>query len=169
MSNPFHDPASATIQNLEAAFAGESMAHIKYRYIAKLCRENNIDPQAISHVMHGTTVATNALLERKGERTLLVTTRGFRDALVKAGASGTEADALVTGLQKVVDFTRGKPEHTLVFERDARGVAELSGTSRTPGPAGADTGPESRGAAVASAGLGVGAAPSLGDGGYRGV
>ena len=29
----------------------------------------------------GTTVATNALLERKGEPTLLVTTRGFRDAL----------------------------------------------------------------------------------------
>src|SRR4029450_7654497 len=29
----------------------------------------------------GTTVATNALLERKGNRTLLVTTRGFRDAL----------------------------------------------------------------------------------------
>jgi rubrerythrin len=29
---------SPTIQNLEAAFAGESMAHIKYRYFAKLCR-----------------------------------------------------------------------------------------------------------------------------------
>ncbi len=29
----------------------------------------------------GTTVATNALLERKGDRTLLVITRGFRDAL----------------------------------------------------------------------------------------
>ena len=29
----------------------------------------------------GTTVATNALLERKGDRTVLVTTRGFRDAL----------------------------------------------------------------------------------------
>lgn len=29
---------SATIKNLEAAFAGESMAHIKYRYFAKLCR-----------------------------------------------------------------------------------------------------------------------------------
>jgi 5-oxoprolinase (ATP-hydrolysing) len=29
----------------------------------------------------GTTVATNALLERKGEPTLLVTTQGFRDAL----------------------------------------------------------------------------------------
>jgi len=36
---------------------------------------------AIGAVKMGTTVATNALLERKGERTLLVTTRGFRDAL----------------------------------------------------------------------------------------
>lgn len=30
---------SKTEQNLEQAFAGESMAHIKYRYFAKLCRE----------------------------------------------------------------------------------------------------------------------------------
>lgn len=29
---------SITIKNLESAFAGESMAHIKYRYFAKLCR-----------------------------------------------------------------------------------------------------------------------------------
>jgi 5-oxoprolinase (ATP-hydrolysing) len=36
---------------------------------------------AIGAVKMGTTVATNALLERKGEPTLLVTTRGFRDAL----------------------------------------------------------------------------------------
>jgi 5-oxoprolinase (ATP-hydrolysing) len=36
---------------------------------------------AIGVVKMGTTVATNALLERRGERTLLVTTRGFRDAL----------------------------------------------------------------------------------------
>ena len=35
----------------------------------------------ISAVKMGTTVATNALLERKGDRTLLVITRGFRDAL----------------------------------------------------------------------------------------
>ncbi|MCX5556075.1 hydantoinase B/oxoprolinase family protein [Streptomyces sp. NBC_00038] len=35
----------------------------------------------IDSVRMGTTVATNALLERKGERTLLVITRGFRDAL----------------------------------------------------------------------------------------
>jgi len=40
-----------------------------------------IPPGRIGAVKMGTTVATNALLERKGERTLLVTTRGFRDAL----------------------------------------------------------------------------------------
>ena len=36
---------------------------------------------AVREVRMGTTVATNALLERKGERTALLTTRGFRDAL----------------------------------------------------------------------------------------
>src|SRR4051812_48485858 len=35
----------------------------------------------VDAVRMGTTVATNALLERKGERTLLIITRGFRDAL----------------------------------------------------------------------------------------
>ena len=37
--------------------------------------------QQVSEIRMGTTVATNALLERKGERTLLVITKGFRDAL----------------------------------------------------------------------------------------
>ena len=38
-------------------------------------------PYPVEAVRMGTTVATNALLERTGERTLLVVTRGFRDAL----------------------------------------------------------------------------------------
>ncbi|MEJ6575866.1 MAG: hydantoinase B/oxoprolinase family protein [Emcibacteraceae bacterium] len=40
-----------------------------------------IDNSKIEFVKMGTTVATNALLERNGERTLLVTTKGFKDAL----------------------------------------------------------------------------------------
>jgi 5-oxoprolinase (ATP-hydrolysing) len=40
-----------------------------------------VTPEQVECVKMGTTVATNALLERKGDRTLLVTTRGFRDAL----------------------------------------------------------------------------------------
>ena len=35
-------PEIKTIQNLESAFAGESMAHIKYRYFAKLARAAGI-------------------------------------------------------------------------------------------------------------------------------
>ncbi|HVZ50571.1 MAG TPA: hydantoinase/oxoprolinase family protein, partial [Pseudolabrys sp.] len=40
-----------------------------------------IPPGRVNAVKMGTTVATNALLERKGDRTLLLITRGFRDAL----------------------------------------------------------------------------------------
>src|ERR1700735_2808061 len=40
-----------------------------------------ITPLKVACVKMGTTVATNALLERKGERTVLVITKGFRDAL----------------------------------------------------------------------------------------
>jgi len=40
-----------------------------------------ISPALVESVRMGTTVATNALLERQGERTVLVITRGFRDAL----------------------------------------------------------------------------------------
>src|SRR5215469_1289382 len=40
-----------------------------------------IPAERIEAVKMGTTVATNALLERKGDRTVLLITRGFRDAL----------------------------------------------------------------------------------------
>ncbi|MEU9141180.1 hydantoinase B/oxoprolinase family protein [Streptomyces sp. NPDC048404] len=50
--------------------------------VRELLRTEEDDAGAqVDAVRMGTTVATNALLERKGERTLLVTTRGFRDAL----------------------------------------------------------------------------------------
>ena len=42
---------------------------------------DTVSPDQVACVKMGTTVATNALLERKGDRTLLVTTAGFRDAL----------------------------------------------------------------------------------------
>src|SRR5206468_10084269 len=37
---------------------------------------------AADEVVHGSTVATNAIIERKGARTALITTRGFRDVLL---------------------------------------------------------------------------------------
>ena len=51
------------------------------RRLLGLGRDEIITPDRVESVKMGTTVATNALLERRGERTLLVTTRGFRDAL----------------------------------------------------------------------------------------
>jgi 5-oxoprolinase (ATP-hydrolysing) len=51
------------------------------RRLLRLSSGEPITPRDVACVKMGTTVATNALLERKGERTLLIITRGFRDAL----------------------------------------------------------------------------------------
>jgi 5-oxoprolinase (ATP-hydrolysing) len=61
-------------QYRDAAVAG-------IRHLLGLKPGEPVTPQQVECVKMGTTVATNALLERKGEPTLLVTTRGFRDAL----------------------------------------------------------------------------------------
>ncbi|MET0208240.1 MAG: hydantoinase/oxoprolinase family protein, partial [Burkholderiaceae bacterium] len=51
------------------------------RRLLDLAPGEPITAERVDGVKMGTTVATNALLERRGDRTLLVTTRGFRDAL----------------------------------------------------------------------------------------
>ncbi len=61
-------------QYADAAVAG-------IRYLLGLEAGQPVTPDVVDCVKMGTTVATNALLERKGEPTLLVTTQGFRDAL----------------------------------------------------------------------------------------
>ncbi len=61
-------------QYRDAAVAG-------IRHLLDLKPGEPVTPEQVACVKMGTTVATNALLERKGEPTLLVTTRGFRDAL----------------------------------------------------------------------------------------
>src|SRR5215470_18803743 len=48
----------------------------------KLLAEAGIRGSAVDVVLHATTVATNAVLERKGAKTGLVTTEGFRDVLI---------------------------------------------------------------------------------------
>lgn len=60
----YRDAAVAGIRHLLGLKPGEAVA-----------------PAQVECVKMGTTVATNALLERKGEPTLLITTKGFRDAL----------------------------------------------------------------------------------------
>jgi 5-oxoprolinase (ATP-hydrolysing) len=48
---------------------------------APIARGTPLDLECVESIRMGTTVATNALLERKGERVAYITTKGFRDAL----------------------------------------------------------------------------------------
>ena len=49
--------------------------------IARICDESGVDPKKINRVMHGTTVATNAVLQGKGSVVGLVTTAGYEHTL----------------------------------------------------------------------------------------
>ena len=49
--------------------------------IAELCRRLQIEPGVVDHVLHGTTISTNAVLEYDGAKTGIVTNEGYRDIL----------------------------------------------------------------------------------------
>ena len=49
--------------------------------IRAVLREAGLTPAELSIIIHGTTLATNAIIERKGAKTALVTTEGFRDTV----------------------------------------------------------------------------------------
>lgn len=85
--------------------------------IRKICKSLNITLDQISYFIHGTTVATNALLERKGAKTALITTEGFRDILEIARQNRPD----------LYDFWAKRPESPipryLVFEVPERTLA----------------------------------------------
>ncbi|MFC3087043.1 hydantoinase/oxoprolinase family protein [Tabrizicola soli] len=82
--------------------------------LKELAQLHDIDPAAIGRFAHGTTVATNALLQRKGAGVALVTTRGFRDLL----EIGRQARPLIYDLQ--VDAPAPLAPRHLRFEIDER-------------------------------------------------
>ena len=47
--------------------------------VAELCEKAGVAPGSVDYLLHGTTTATNAVLEHKGARTGMVTNQGFRD------------------------------------------------------------------------------------------
>ena len=77
---------------------------------------------AVGSVKMGTTVATNALLERKGAKTLFLVTRGFADLLVIGDQTRPDIFAL--------DIQRPDPLYTRVIEVDER--LDASGTVLVP-------------------------------------
>ncbi len=94
-----HDPSIAVIDGID-----------------KACVSNGVDPASITHVMHGTTVATNAVLTGKGAVVGLIVTDGYREVLHLA--RGFVPGALAGW----INFVKGPPmaalEHTIeVSER----------------------------------------------------
>ena len=59
----------------------DNYADAVIRGIEELMAEQKLDKGAIAEVLHGCTIATNTILEHKGAKTALITTRGFRDVL----------------------------------------------------------------------------------------
>jgi len=49
--------------------------------VLKVCQIAGVKPGEISQIIHGTTLATNALIERRGAKTAFITTKGFRDVI----------------------------------------------------------------------------------------
>jgi N-methylhydantoinase A len=47
----------------------------------QVCAKAGVAPSDIGQIIHGTTLATNALIERRGAKTALITTKGFRDVI----------------------------------------------------------------------------------------
>ncbi|MBB5722237.1 N-methylhydantoinase A [Loktanella ponticola] len=47
----------------------------------QVCEKAGVTPDQIGQIIHGTTLATNALIERRGAKTALITTQGFRDVI----------------------------------------------------------------------------------------
>ena len=71
---------AVTIKNLESALAGESMAHIKYRYFAKIAREEGFEDVA-KHFEH---TADQEILHAWGHLELLIGKPTTRECLEKA-------------------------------------------------------------------------------------
>jgi len=71
---------SVTIKNLESALAGESMAHIKYRYFAKIAREEGFEDVA-KHFEH---TADQEIKHAWGHLELLIGTPSTKECLEKA-------------------------------------------------------------------------------------
>ena len=66
--------------------------------IVEICRDNGVAPGDIDYVLHGTTTATNAVLEHKGARAGMLTNEGFRDIIHIARHQRVEHYSIMQGL-----------------------------------------------------------------------
>lgn len=75
------DLASGAVKIHKVSSTNANPAEAVVTGIREICELSDVSPAEIGSVFHGTTVATNAMLENKGARTGLITNSGFRDVL----------------------------------------------------------------------------------------
>jgi len=76
------DEASGGLTVAKVSSTPDDPARAVVEGIGKLARTGALKPEEVRFLIHGTTVATNALLEGKGAPTALITTQGFEDVLL---------------------------------------------------------------------------------------
>lgn len=90
--------------------------------LAALLERTGVKPAELTGVLHATTVATNAILERKGVRTALITTKGFRDLLIIGRQK--RYDTYDMYLEKPVPLVRRRDIHEISERVLADGTIE---------------------------------------------
>ncbi len=73
--------SDGTIHTKKISSSADNYAHAIVEGLDEVFRETGLAGGAIEEMRHGTTVASNAILEHKGARVGLITTKGFRDIL----------------------------------------------------------------------------------------
>src|SRR6266480_6441519 len=73
--------SDGTIHTKKISSSVDNYAQAIVDGLSEVFGETGIDGAAIEEIRHGTTVASNAILEHKGARVGLITTKGFRDVL----------------------------------------------------------------------------------------
>lgn len=104
--------------------------------VRELLAETGIAASEITEFLHGTTVVTNTIIERKGSRIALVTTTGFRDVLERGrfrtarlyDASFRKPEPLVERRLRLEVTERTAADGTILKRPD---TAELDGVVRT--------------------------------------
>ncbi|MEM7358355.1 MAG: hydantoinase/oxoprolinase family protein [Pseudomonadota bacterium] len=89
----------------------------------QVCAKAQIKPGDIQQIIHGTTLATNALIERNGAKTALITTQGFRDVIEMRTESRFEQYDLNLVLPEAL--LPRQQRYTLSERVDARGEVLL--------------------------------------------
>ncbi len=109
--------------------------------LKKEARTKRFEEKSIRHIIHGTTLVSNAIIERKGAKTALMTTKGFRDVLEIRRELRYDLydmfsempEPLVPGYLRKEVNERVADDGSVVIPMDLEEVASLMGELRTEG------------------------------------